>query len=460
MTNGRISYWHEALGGIPTRRPSLQHDISADVCIVGAGFTGLWTAYYLKQLAPDIDIAVVEKNFAGFGASGRNGGWLSGGFGWNRETYLKSSTRAAVISMQDQLRHSVSEVADVAEREGIDADILKTDQVTFAVTASQAKRMREHYEYLRSWEVGPDRLQLLEQAEAASRIKVRNASLALATLGVARVQPAKLVRGLADLLERRGVRIFEGTCATKVTRGSVHTDKGSIKASLIVRATEGYTPSLAGLKRSLLTMGSNVAVTTPIPAERWDQIGWAASELMADYANSFSYLQRTRDDRILIGGRGIYYNFGNQPDVDGHASPRAVERLRQALDSFLPQIADIPFEHSWCGALAVPRDWCASVGFDRTSGIAWGGGYVGSGVTTSNLAGRTIADLLLGHKTERTGLPWVDHRSPNWEPEPMRWLGVKTMFALYGAADKRDAARPEMTRPSSIAKWANYLSGR
>lgn len=457
--NGEISFWYADMGGLPDRRPPLPGDIEVDVCIVGAGYTGLWTAYYLKEADSGLSVAVVEKEFAGFGASGRNGGWLSGGFSWSREKYLSSGTRAGVIELERQLRGTVDEVIRVAEAEGIDADIHRTDCLTYACSPAQMQRLREKYEGDLSWEVPRDRISLIGAEEARARIRVPGALGALVTHGVARVQPAKLVRGLAVAVERRGVRIHEGTRALALERGRVVTDRGTVRARRIVRATEGFTPGLKGYGREWIPLNSAIVVTEPLPESLWDEIGWSGAELLADATHTYCYAQRTRGGRIAMGGRGVPYRFGSRTDERGRTQPETIGKLREILYRMLPQARSLQLDHAWCGVLGVPRDWCTSVGMDPETGIGWAGGYVGLGVSTSNLSGRTLADLVLDRQTERTALPWVNRKVRRWEPEPFRWLGVHSMYWLYRLADRRETAGGR-TRTSRHAQLANWITGR
>lgn len=457
--NGDVSFWYSDLGGVPAQRASLPGDIVADVCIVGAGYTGLWTAYYLKQAQPDLDIAVIEKEFAGFGASGRNGGWLSGGFSWSREKYLSTGSRDGVVAFERQLRGTVDEVIRVAESEGIDADIQRTDCLTYACSTAQMERLRESHDESLSWGVPRDRIALIGAAEARARIGVTDAQGAMVTQGVARIQPAKLVRGLAAAVERHGVRIYEGTRALSLEPGNVKTDRGRVRAARIVRATEGFTPGLNGARREWLPLNSAMIVTEPVPERLWQEIGWSGYELLADAAHAYCYAQRTREGRIAIGGRGVPYRFGSRTDERGRTQPATVEQLKGVLYRMLPQTRDLTLDHAWCGVLGVPRDWCTTVGLDPATGIGWAGGYVGLGVSTSNLSGQTLADLVLDRQTERTALPWVNRRVRKWEPEPLRWLGVHGMYWLYHLADRREAATSG-ARTSRLARLANRITGR
>lgn len=262
---------------------ALPGDTTADVCIVGAGYTGLWTAYYLRKADPSIKIIIVEKEFAGFGASGRNGGWCSGGFSWSKEKYLKSANRAAVIAMERAMAAAVDEVCTVAELEGIDADIIRTEHLMVATSPAQLGRLTARYRDALDWEAPQEKVALLAASHAAERIAVRNVHGAMLTRGVARLQPAKLVRGLAATVERLGVSIFEQTEVTNIKKGQVTTRRGTVRSPVIIRATEGFTAGLPGHKRLWLPLNSAQIVTEPLPETLWKQIGWQGRELLGTF---------------------------------------------------------------------------------------------------------------------------------------------------------------------------------
>ena len=453
--NGDVSFWYDEIG-IPQPRPALSGPTLVDVCIVGGGFTGLWAAYYLKQADPTLRVLVVEQRFAGYGASGRNGGWLFGGIAGSRERYAKTHGRDAVIALQDAMNSTVDEVIDVADREGIDADIVKGGVLEVAYTPAQLERLRGFVEYEHSW--GAADHVLLSIEESVARIGVANTFGGAYSPHGARIQPAKLVRGLADAVERLGVTIAEQTSVLEIQPRRVVTDRGDVAADYVLRATEGFTAGIKGLRRSWLPMNSSMIVTDPLPQSAWDQIGWLGMETLGDMAHAYCYAQRTADGRIAIGGRGVPYRFGSQTDNDGSTQPQTVDALREILMRLFPSTADVPIAHAWSGVLGVPRDWCSTVGLDRDTGLGWAGGYVGHGVATTNLAGRTLCDLVLDRDTDLTALPWVGRKVRQWEPEPFRWLGVHAMYATYRAADRQERSGRASTSP--LAKLADKVSGR
>ncbi|MFJ9692127.1 NAD(P)/FAD-dependent oxidoreductase [Kitasatospora sp. NPDC101183] len=458
--NGEVSFWYAA-GGVPEPGPALPGDADVDVCIVGGGYTGLWTAYYLKRADPSLRIALLEQRFCGYGASGRNGGWLYNGFA-GRSAFAKRYGRDGAVAMQRAMDAAVDEVICIAEAERIEADIVRGGVLEVARNRPQLERLRAYAEAER--EYGEGRVHLLGEREARERIDVAGALGGTWSPHGARVQPAELVRGLARVVRQLGVAVHESTPVTAILPGSGHTGPravtpyGTVTADHVLRATEGFTAGLRGEKRTWLPMNSAMIATEPLPAAFWEAAGWRGREVLGDFAHAYMYAQRTADDRIALGGRGVPYRFGSRTDADGGTQAETVRQLRAILDRFFPAAASARIDHAWAGVLGVPRDWCSTVELDRRSGLGWAGGYVGSGVTTANLAGRTLTDLVLGRETRLTALPWVGHTVRRWEPEPLRWLGVHAMYAAYHAADRQEASGRATTSP--IARVADVVSGR
>ena len=457
MRIGGVSFWWASLGGMPPARDPLPGPLEADVAIVGGGYTGLWTAWYLKQAAPELRIVVLEREQAGFGASGRNGGWLSGLLAGLREAWARRHGRDAVVRAQRAMFETVDEVAAWCDAEDVDCDLVRGGTLDVATSVPALRRLQRHLAWERSWGFGEDDWVGLSERDLADRVAVAGARGALFTPHCARVHPAKLVRGLADAAARAGVEIFERTPVTEIRPRLAVTPRGDVGARWVVRATEGYTPGLAGERRAVVPLNSAMVVTEPLGEDFWAATGWDGAETLRDAAHAYCYLQRTADGRIAIGGRGIPYRFGSRTDRGGEIATQTVEQLRERLARLFPAAAGARLEHGWAGVLGVARDWCPSVGADASTGVAWAGGYVGDGVSTTNLAGRTLRDLLLGRDSELTRLPWVGHRSRGWEPEPLRWLGIHGVYALYRAADRMEE---RTQRPSRLAAVADRVAGR
>ncbi len=462
--NGDVSFWYADFGGLPQFRAALAGDTQCDVAIVGAGYTGLWTAYYLMKSDPTLRIVIVEKEFAGFGASGRNGGWLSGEMGWSRERYAEKTGRQSVIDLQMAMWSTVDEVIDVCAHEGIDADIIKGGSLQVATTAAQAVRVREYVRHEAEWGVSAPDLVFLDRSETKARVDAADVLCSSFTPHAARIQPAKLVQGLARVVEGLGVRICELTTVTEISPHRVVTNRGTVSAEYIIRATEGFTAGIKGYRREWLPMNSAMIATEPLSHKQWSQIGWNGYETLGDAAHGYMYAQRTREGRIAIGGRGLPYRFGSATDSNGRTQARTVEMLEEILVRMFPALAGTRIDHAWCGVLGVPRDWCATVGLDPKTGIGWAGGYVGMGVTTSNLAARTLRGLILAQNGSQeefaeTSLPWVNRRVRKWEPEPFRWLGVHGLYTMFRSADRSERHRGT-EKTSRKAQVAARIAGR
>ncbi|MFC7905619.1 NAD(P)/FAD-dependent oxidoreductase [Streptomyces nigra] len=458
--NGGISFWY-ADDGLPAVREPLAGDASADVVIVGGGYTGLWTAYYLKKAVPFLRITVLEQRFCGYGASGRNGGWLYNGVA-GRDRYAKLHGHEAAVRLQRAMNDTVAEVVRVAAEEGFDAGIHQGGVLEVARTPAQWARLKAFHEHELSY--GEKDRELYGARETAERIRVADAVGSTWTPHGARVHPVKLVKALAAAVEALGVTIHELTPVTEIRPKHAVTPYGTVRAPYVLRCTEGFTAGLKGQRRTWLPMNSSMIATEPLTEEQWASVGWEGRETLGDMAHAYMYAQRTADGRIALGGRGVPYRFGSRTDNDGRTRPETVEALRDVLVAFFPSLAGVRVEHAWSGVLGVPRDWCATVTLDRSTGLGWAGGYVGSGVATANLAARTLRDLVQqdsgqGGRTDLTELPWAGHKVRKWEPEPLRWLGVHGLYAAYRAADRRERDT-NSAESSRLARVADRVAGR
>jgi glycine/D-amino acid oxidase-like deaminating enzyme len=432
--NWPASLWHDSLSPVERDlvRPALPGDSGADVVIVGAGYTGLWTAYYLLELDPSLRVVIVEASRAGFGASGRNGGWCAASLPMGFDSMAKAAggSRDAVVRLQRQMNETVTEVGRVASAEGIDCAFHHGGSVYLARTKVQAERIRAEVEHQHAWGFGDDDHRWLSASEASARLNATNVIGGSFTPHCARIHPARLVRGLAHAIERLGGVIYEGTGVTAIESGKVTTDHGVVRAPVIVRATEGYTSQIESLKRAMVPVYSLMIATEPLSDAMWDEIGCREMETFNDERRLVIYGQRTWDNRIAFGGRGAPYHWGSRIDPGFDQVPAVHELVRSTLVELFPMLDAVGITHRWGGPLGIPRDWFAHIDFDRASGLASAGGYVGVGVGASNLAGRTMADLITGTESERTDLPWVNHQTRQWEREPLRWIGVNGMVKL------------------------------
>ncbi len=451
-----LSFWHDTVPGTLTPGEPLPADTEADVAIVGAGFTGLWTAYYLAKTAPDLRVVVCEREIAGFGASGRNGGWCSALFPASLNKLERMAGRNAATAMQRAMHETVDEVGRVAAAEGIDCHYAKGGTVMLARTPVQLERARAEIAEAREFGFGESDLRLLTATEAQELAGASSVLGGTYTPHCAAIHPARLARGLAETVRQLGVPVYEQTPVREIHPGRVVTASGTVRARYVVRATEGYTPQLPGLERALAPVYSLMIATEPLPEDVWAQIGLAGRPTFGDLRHLIIYGQRTADGRLAFGGRGAPYHLGSAIRPSFDRVPAVFDALRRTLGELFPVLGEVPVTHCWGGPLGVPRDWCASVGLDQASGLAWAGGYVGDGVSTTNLSGRTLADLITGRDSELVRLPWVGHQSPPWEPEPLRWLGLNAGLRVMSVADREEL---RTGRPSRAAAFMGRFLG-
>jgi glycine/D-amino acid oxidase-like deaminating enzyme len=437
-----ISYWHDSLaaGDDLTPRPPLPGDRDADVAIVGAGFTGLWTAHSLLRADPHLRVVVLEREVAGFGASGRNGGWCVGDYGGPVGAVERAGGPGSVEAMAREMHRSVDEVGAVVAAAGIDCGWHKGGAIYFAVNQGQLRRIQSHHaEYVRYGIA--DAWRLLDAGQAAAIVDVPGILGAIFTPHAATVHPARLARGLTVEVERLGGVVHEATTVRSIGDREVRTDRGTVRAEVVVRGTEAYTGSIEGHEREVLPLGNYMVATEPIDDGTWARIGLADRELFELSAVMLGYGHRTADGRIAWGGLAGPTWWNGRVPPSPMRDERVAARLRRMLVRLFPSLAGIGFTHHWGGVLGVPRDLLPGIGYDRETGFAWAGGYTGQGVAAANAAGRGLADLVLGVDSDLTRLPWVGHRSRPWEPEPIRWLGVHTFASLAHVTDWRDRRR-------------------
>ncbi len=427
------------------------------MCIVGGGFTGLWTAYECKRSDPRLEVVVLEARYVGFGASGRNGGWVLGVVSGSPAAWRRRGGADAPRRMLEAIQATVAGVGAVVQREEIDCDWRHGGSLTVAQSATQRARLEAQLAERRAWAGEACELELLNAAELEQRVHVAAATGALFNPHCARIQPAKLVLGLAAAAERLGVTIYESSAAIDLVPRLVRTAAGHVRTRTVIVACEGYTANLPRRHRWLLPLNSAMVVTEPLDQRTWTTLGWDGAETLLDGAHAYTYSQRTADGRIAIGGRGVPYRFGSRTDREGPVPAETVRELRRRLDGLFPAVAEAGLERAWHGVLGVARDWCPWVSYDRAAGVGFAGGYAGEGVAASNLAARTLRDLVLERDTPLVQLPWVGTRPRPWEHEPLRYLGARGIYALYRGADRQE---DRSDRPARLAALADRISGR
>lgn len=436
------SFWLETCGDSLTPRPPLDGSIDVDIAILGAGYSGLWTAYYLLKRDPTLSVAVVEKEIAGFGASGRNGAWCTPGFPRSLSSLEEQYGRVAARAVQTAMYDAVDEVGRVAEAEGLDIQWTKGGSLRIARHPHQLPALTsamKNYERMGL----ADHVQLLDAKQANERVTIAGMLGAIYNSGTATIHPGRLVRGLARVVERLGGTIYEQTEVTDYTTGAhpaLHTPRGDVRARTIVLCGEAYLSQLKKVGRNLIPVYSLITLTEPLSAAQWAEIGWEARETVGSNRYTVDYLSKTADGRILFGGRGAPYHFGSsiKDEYDRHGPTHAM--LQDNVRTWFPMLKDVKFTHTWGGPLGWPRDFMPTMSYDPIEGLATARAYTGTGVATANLSGRVLADLITGQDSEIVQLPTVGHRSRNWEPEPFRWLGVRYVQRGFMKLDQKAEA--------------------
>ena len=433
------SYWLETCGDDLTPRQALDGTVDVDVAILGAGYTGLWTAYYLLEREPSLKVAILEKEIAGFGASGRNGGGLGNRFPVGLRRMAQLFGREGAVGLQQALNTVVDEISGVAEREGFEMDFVRGGYIRLARSPYQLEVLEREQRTLEAFGFGDDSA-VLDADEVAERVAVADALAGHYNRNSAKIHPAKLARGLARAVERRGVTIYEQTEVTGYTTGAypaLHTAQGHARAKTIVLAGESYLSRFPQLRRKVLPVYSLITLTEPLSSSDWQEIGWEAREGLSSATNMVKYLTHTSDGRVLFGGRGAPYHFGSSiKDEYDHHEP-TLRMLQDDVRAWFPMLKDVRFTHSWGGPLGWPRDYIPTVSYDPTDGLAAAYGYTGTGVGPTNLFGRILADLITRTDSEISRLPFINRRGRKWEPEPFRFLGVRYVQRGFETLDRK-----------------------
>lgn len=438
------SYWLESSGDNLSQRPSLKEEIIVDVAILGAGFTGLWTAYYLIQQNPSLKIAIIEKHIAGYGASGRNAGWCSPKFSVTPDIALERYGTEITKELQLTMYNSVNEVERVITEENMAVDWKKAGFLKVSLEEHLLFQFENEMNTYRKLNL-EENYQLLNKDLTDERIRVNGQKGSILTKVAAVLHPGKLVRQLARNIEKRGVKIYEQTEVIDIKEGeAVKSPKliikgGSVTAKVaVIIAGEAYLSQMEKFRRQIIPMYSSMILTEPLSEEQWASIGWENREAVGSNTLAQDYLQRTADRRILFGlGNGTPYRYASKISDSFDTSEHIIEWLMQRIKKWFPSISNVQFTHAWGGPIGVTSDWTPNFQFDKRTKVAKAFGYFGQGVSTSNLAGRILSDLINDKNTILTELPMVRHSSSKWVPEPFRWIGARFVQSEINRLDKR-----------------------
>lgn len=419
------SWWlREALAaeGDPSPLPALAADVQADVVIVGGGFTGLWTAYFLTEADPNLGVVILEQDICGGGPTGRNGGFASGWWDELHGLVTLYGTEPAVRACR-AVAASIRAIGDFCDRHGVDAWYRRAGYM-YAITATAHESIREEMVALAREAGVPDELRTLSEAEVDARCASPAFHGGAFMQDGASVQPALLARGLRRVLLECGVRIHEGSRVTGLEGGVrpvARTAQGSVRASSAVLAVNAWATAWPQLGRRLVAWSSYIVLTAPAP-EKLAEIGWTGGELISDFRTSLRYFRTTRDGRIAFGGGGGRARR-TVDDAFTHDG-RAVAEAAQGFRLMFPAFADVPIEDAWGGPIDVSPTHLPTFGRLEDSRLFYALGYTGNGVAPTHVAGQVLADLIQGRDTDMTRLPMVNAKSPMFPPEPFRSWGA------------------------------------
>ena len=426
-------------------RPAINMSKEFDVVIIGGGFSGLWSAYHLKQLQPALSIAIFEKEYVGFGASGRNGGWASAEYPTSNQRLIKEHGLQSFNSLRSALIESIDEIGEIAAKNNWQIDYAKGGALVFARNSAQLTRI--------SSEIDSEH-KVLNRTQTQDLINIPSALGGVYTPHCAAINPFALARSLANYLQNLGVEIYEKSQVLKIMQGKVEVNGFEIPCSISIRATEAFTPK-SWMGNRQIPIYSLMVATEPLPKDVISQVRNFQRATFQEACHLITYAQITGDGRLAIGGRGVRYKLFSRLSERSEIDNRMHSALERRAKSWFPQIADAKFEYRWGGAVALTRKWQAYLNFDQKNGQAEIGGYVGDGVTLAYLVAKTLASIISNKRVEN--LPFVGQKIGRWEPEPIRYLAVNAGFKATVAADLEEKIT---NRPSILAAIINPLINR
>lgn len=427
------SFWLEDVGDY-TSRASLKGDRKTDVCIIGAGFTGLSTAIHLKEKDPSLDVTIVESGVVGVGASGRNAGFSMRLFGITmditRLRHGKQRTKEADAYMVDAVEY----LEKMIERYDIDCDYVRDGMMTVAANAQQLKSLEKEMKYAE--EIGLKGFKWIDQEETRQLVHSPTYLAARYDEHCALLHPAKLVRGLAKVAEGLGVKIYENTTVTDVNikEKMLMATNGTVRAGKILFATNAYSSFFPKLKKKQIPIYTYITLTEPLTEEQLQALNWEKRVGVEDFRNFLHYYRLTPDNRLLFGGGEAFYYYGNPLNRDKNETMN--ERLKQTISEVFPQLDGIQFTHHWGGPISASLDLIPTIGTINED-IWYSIGCMGHGVSLTNYNGLTLSELMLGEETKRTDFFIVNRRILSIPPEPLRYAIVSGIRAVLRYEDKR-----------------------
>ncbi len=426
--------WHATYGQYEPS-PALAGSIKADVAIVGGGFTGMATAYYLLKAEPSMKVVVLESEVVGYGASGRNGSFAMTVVGLGLELLARLKGRDRAIAAHRYLERAVDTVGELVDGEELDCDYIRPGFLRMATTPAYEKKIRREIELAHS--LGIEGIEWLEKDEARQRVNSEHYLGAWWEPRMALVNPLKLVREMKRVVTGLGATVHEGTPVGSIERPGTYrlrTPGGTLDAERLVLATNAYSDLLPQVRRKQVPAWTYVIATEPLTDEQLEPVGWQGFEGVEDARNLIHYYRRTPDNRLLMGGGPVGFGFGR--DMDRDSNPAAWAHLEAHVADLFPSLAGARIEHRWGGPFSVTTDLTPALGYIGDPRAVYSVGCIGHGVAMTHLNGQTIRDLILERHTELTDHFFVNRRVLPWPPEPVR-LGVSLALRSYLTLEDR-----------------------
>jgi glycine/D-amino acid oxidase-like deaminating enzyme len=426
-------YWWETEPVAPGQ-PLVGGD-RADVCIVGGGYTGMWTAYFLKRSDPSLEVAIVERSWAGSGASGHNDGYAMTLLDMSHHHLVSRHGPERAAAAHEAVARSVVEIGEFCAEHGVDAEYERNGFLAVATNPGQRWRLERDLEAATAMGCGDD-FSLYEGDEARAMIGSPVVEAAFREGRGALLNPLKLARGLARVVGELGVRIHERSPAVEIEPGRVRTELGEVAAAKVVVATNAYQQQLPQFSSKVVPLWSYAMVSEPLTDQQLGRVAWPNREGFEDKRNFITIGRFAANNRVIFGGRLAPYFWGNSMDPRHIRDERVFGQIRDAWREFFPMWDDVRFTHAYGGAVAITGTFLPYVG-SLDGAILYGYGYNGHGVAPSHTVGRTLADLALDRRSEHTELLFVNQRESTMPPEPLRFLGARLTTALLERQDRR-----------------------
>jgi glycine/D-amino acid oxidase-like deaminating enzyme len=451
------SFWHEVASAYEPG-PPLEGERRADVAIIGGGYTGLWTAYHLKAAQPSLEVAVLEQEVAGYGASGRNGGFAMTLLDHSLHDFKQQFGPAEALEAHKAVAEAVDGIGQFAKENNVDCDYEKNGIITVSTTPWQDAIIENDVKAAQ--EMGIQDVRFLDGQTVRDMVHSPTYRCGHQEDACAILNPAKLAWGLARVLREKGVALYEGTPVREVRRADggveVKTESGLLRAEKAVLATNAYSVHFPHIARWVVPLYTYIVLTEPLTPAQWESIGWKGRQGIEDRLGGLHYYRPTADGRIAWGGDAFPYHFGSGIGPQYDQDETVFARLRSSFARTFPTLSSVKFTHAWGGPVGITIRFVPTFGALEGGRVFYGVGYSGHGVAPTYAGGEILRDLVLDKKTERTNLCLVKKEAIAFPPEPLRFLAVTVSLRYLDRQDRSDT----VVKPPLLMRLVQRFEGR